>query len=225
MEEQNVPPLSDFPAEDYCFENKVIRKMELLILDSLEWKMGSVTPFAYLHYFFNKFCVESNSHVIVSTAAQHIMAFVKEVNLIDYRPSVIASASILAAFDATLTRTAMDLRLSVISSWGSIESEIERRKSKTPDTNSTSSTVVVLENPSLISSGAKRKLTFVNNFRVFTVQCIGVGARKVETKHKLKLKELKAKSIMMKLEIWREDIHGSLVSEYDHLLHMPLWET
>lgn len=48
--------------------------------------------------------------------------FCADVNLMDQRPSVIASAAILAAFDATLTRNAMDHRISVISSWGNIES-------------------------------------------------------------------------------------------------------
>lgn len=55
MEEQSVPLLSEYPIE-YRFENKVIKNMELLILSTLEWKMGLPTPFAYLHYFFTKFC-------------------------------------------------------------------------------------------------------------------------------------------------------------------------
>lgn len=40
----------------------------------------------------------------------------------DQRPSIIASAAILAASDATLTRKGMDLRISVISSCASLES-------------------------------------------------------------------------------------------------------
>jgi len=40
----------------------------------------------------------------------------------DQRPSIIAAAAVLAAFDATLTKKAMDLRISVISSWGNLES-------------------------------------------------------------------------------------------------------
>jgi cyclin D5 len=43
-------------------------------------------------------------------------------NLMNQRPSIIASASILAAYDSTLTKQEMDLRLSVISSWGNLES-------------------------------------------------------------------------------------------------------
>ncbi|XP_028787098.1 cyclin-D5-1-like [Neltuma alba] len=176
MEEQNVPTLSELPGKEYCFENKVIRKMELLILDSLGWKMGSVTPFAYLQYLVKKFSLESKPEAIISRAVGHIMAIVKDISLTDHRPSVIASAAILAASDATLTRHSVDLCLSSIS-WGSLESElvfscynlmqeIERRKIKTPDSNllsTHSSFTDVLENASVLSSGTKRKLTFLES--------------------------------------------------------------
>ncbi|KAK4260167.1 hypothetical protein QN277_003317 [Acacia crassicarpa] len=175
MEEQNVPTLSEFPGKEYHFEIKVIKKMELLILDSLGWKMGSVTPFAYLQYLVKKFSLQSKPEAIISRAIDHIMAIVKDISSIDQRPSVIASAALLAASDATLTRQSVDLCVSSIS-WGSLESElvfscynlmqeIERRKIKTPESNllSTHSTSAdVLENPSVLSSGTKRKLTFLD---------------------------------------------------------------
>ena len=72
-----MPPLSEYPIEEYRFENKVIKNMELLILATLDWKMGSATPFAYLHYFVSKFCPGSNSHAIITKAAEHIVAMVK----------------------------------------------------------------------------------------------------------------------------------------------------
>ncbi|XP_020230428.1 cyclin-D5-1 [Cajanus cajan] len=174
MEEQNVPPLSEYPIEEYRFENKVIKNMELMILSTLEWKMGSATPFAYLHYFVGKFCPGSKPQTIITKAIEHIVAMVKDVNLMDQRPSIIASASILAAFDATLTRNAMDFRISVISSWGNIESghvffcynliqEKKKSKVKTPCSNllsTPSGSTCVLENQSDTSTGAKRKLSF-----------------------------------------------------------------
>ncbi|XP_054808081.1 cyclin-D5-1-like isoform X2 [Prosopis cineraria] len=163
MEEQNVPTLSEFPGKEYCFENKVIRKMELLILDSLGWKMGSVTPFAYLQYLFNKFSLESKPEAIISSAVDHIMAIVKGINLIDQRPSIIASAAILAASDATLTRRGVELCEHVFSCYNLMQ-EIERRKVKTPPDSNLLSTPAsftdVLENASVLSSGTKRKLTF-----------------------------------------------------------------
>ncbi|KAL9327595.1 hypothetical protein ACSQ67_002598 [Phaseolus vulgaris] len=174
IEEQNVPVLSDYPMEEYRFENKVIKNMELMILSTLEWKMGSATPFAYLHYFVGKFCPGSRPQTIITKAIQHIVAMVKDVNLMDQRPSIIASAAILAASDATLTRKGMDLRISVISSCASLESgdvffcynliqEKRKNEVKTPCSNlmsTQSSSTCVLENPSDTCSGAKRKLSF-----------------------------------------------------------------
>ncbi|XP_061338917.1 cyclin-D5-1-like [Gastrolobium bilobum] len=174
MEEQKVPPLSEYPIAEYRFENKVIKNMELLILCTLEWKMGSATPFSYLHYFVSKFCPGSRPETIITKATEHIVAMVKDVNLMDQRPSIIASAAILAAFDATLTRKAMDLRISVISSWGNLESghvfscysliqEKRRNNVKTPSSillSTQTGSTCVLENPSETSFGAKRKLTF-----------------------------------------------------------------
>lgn len=77
MEECKVPTLSEFPVQDYDFESKVIQRMELLVLNTLEWKMGSITPFAYLHYFINKFCGESRPKGLVSSAVKLIMTITK----------------------------------------------------------------------------------------------------------------------------------------------------
>lgn len=43
-----------------------------------------------------------------------------EINLMDFRPSVIAFAAILAASDDQLTRNAMEIKMSVIPSLGSL---------------------------------------------------------------------------------------------------------
>ncbi|XP_019444922.1 PREDICTED: cyclin-D5-1-like isoform X2 [Lupinus angustifolius] len=177
MEEQNVPSLSEYPSEEYRFQNRVIKNMEIMILSTLEWKMGSVTPFPYLHYFVTKFCPGSRPETIITKAIDYIVALVKDINLMDQRPSIIASAAVLAAFDATLTRNAIDLMISAISSWGNIESghvfscynliqEKKRNKVKTPSSNlfSTHSTsTCVVENPFDTSSGTKRKHPFENS--------------------------------------------------------------
>lgn len=175
MEEQSVPPLSEYPIK-YRFENKVIKNMELLILSTLEWKMGLPTPFAYLHYFFTKFCNGSRSEIIITKATQHIVTLVKDFNLMNQRPSTIASASILAAFDSTLTKKEIDLRISLISSCGNLENEhvfscynviqekMRNKVNKTPSSDllstESNSTSVVVENKSNACAGVKRKLGY-----------------------------------------------------------------
>lgn len=62
MEECNVPELSKFQLEDcYFFQGKVIQKMELLVLTTLDWNMSIITPFSFLSYFIKKFGNVSNT--------------------------------------------------------------------------------------------------------------------------------------------------------------------
>lgn len=49
MEEYRAPALSEFRADDaYDFSSVSIRRMELLVLSTLGWRMGDVTPLDYL---------------------------------------------------------------------------------------------------------------------------------------------------------------------------------
>jgi hypothetical protein len=38
----------------HIFEAHMIKKMELLVLSTLEWQMNIVTPFLYIDYYFHK---------------------------------------------------------------------------------------------------------------------------------------------------------------------------
>ncbi|TYG95159.1 hypothetical protein ES288_A11G246100v1 [Gossypium darwinii] len=180
MEECSAPAFSEFPIQDYQFENKTIQKMELLVLTTLEWKMSSITPFAYLDYFIHKFYGEYRPKGLVSKIMQLIMSMIKEISLVDHRPSIIAAAAVLAAYDSRLTRKSIDLNVDFISFWGTLENEhifwsynmmqeIEMRKSKTPTSvissnysSVTYSSLDAIETSSAVSNGAgtKRKLTF-----------------------------------------------------------------
>ncbi|BBH05898.1 cyclin d5 [Prunus dulcis] len=165
MEECKVPALSEFQVQDYNFESKVIQRMELLVLNTLEWKLGSITPFAYLHYFINKFCAESRPKGLFSDAIRLIVAMAKEIDLIDTRPSIIAAAAVLAASDGQLTRKMLELKMSVVSFLQSQENyEMVERKDKTPPKFSISPSVLAIHSSSMDvlenSVGTKRRLTF-----------------------------------------------------------------
>ncbi|KAM7516451.1 hypothetical protein LguiA_006034 [Lonicera macranthoides] len=140
MEECKVPALSEYCVDDYAFESNAIQRMELFVLNTLEWKMGSITPFSYIHYFITKFCGDSRPKELVSKAIELILLITKEINLMDHRPSVIAAAAALAACDNQLTVKSME---SMISSFESLEKdqvftfynllqELEMGKSSTP---------------------------------------------------------------------------------------------
>ncbi|CAL0332748.1 unnamed protein product [Lupinus luteus] len=114
MEECNVPFLLEYQSEGYCFENKVIQRMELLVLTTLQWNMAIVTPLAFLPYFITKLCNETPPFNIFSTTMQLIFTLMKDVNLTDHRPSVVAAAATLVAVDQQLTIEAVKLKMSSI---------------------------------------------------------------------------------------------------------------
>ncbi|KAG5543646.1 hypothetical protein RHGRI_016410 [Rhododendron griersonianum] len=124
MEECRVPALAEFRVEEFNFGSKVIQRMELLVLNTLEWRMNSVTPFTYVHYFTKKL---SKAHTppknTMSKAVQVILAMMRDVNLMDHRPSVIAGAAALVALDRKLTKQTLELEIN--SSSPNVFSEIE----------------------------------------------------------------------------------------------------
>ncbi|KAJ8476879.1 hypothetical protein OPV22_020606 [Ensete ventricosum] len=115
MEELKIPALSEFRTEDYRFQTEAIQRMELLILSTLEWKMNMITPFSYLSYFASRF-LEHGSEALAWEAITLILASIEAINLVEYRPSVVAVAAILAASHERLTQKSVELKLSAISS-------------------------------------------------------------------------------------------------------------
>ncbi|KAL6955578.1 hypothetical protein U1Q18_005508 [Sarracenia purpurea var. burkii] len=124
MEECRVPALSEFSAEEYNFDGKVIQRMELLVLNILEWRMSSITPFSYIRYFVTKLCKEQSSPKnLISRTAQLIMAMIRDVDLMDNRASVIAAAATLVALDRKFTRQTVEIKINAFSPKGFLQIE------------------------------------------------------------------------------------------------------
>ncbi|KAM1174977.1 hypothetical protein FF1_027455 [Malus domestica] len=178
MEECKIPALSDYSVSDYDydFESKVIQRMELLVLNTLEWKLGTITPFDYLHYFINKFCADQlRPKELASNAIRLVVAMAKEIDLMDTRPSIIAAAAVLAASDGQLSRKILELKMNVISFLQSQDyeyiyscydfmQEIVERKDKTPAPKFSNSPLSIHSNSMEVLEtspiGTKRRLTF-----------------------------------------------------------------
>lgn len=56
MEEPEVPLLLDLQVSEprFVFEPKSIQRMELWVMKKLNWRLRSITPFDFLHYFIFK---------------------------------------------------------------------------------------------------------------------------------------------------------------------------
>ncbi|QHN94472.1 cyclin-D5-1 isoform X2 [Arachis ipaensis] len=114
MEECSVPELSVFQSKDYCFESKVIRRMEILVLTTLDWNMSIITPYDFLPYFITKFCNQPPPTTTFSKTMQLIFTTIKEVSIMDHKPSVVAAAATLVSLDQQLTIEAVELKISSI---------------------------------------------------------------------------------------------------------------
>ncbi|KAL0431498.1 UNVERIFIED_CONTAM: Cyclin-D5-1 [Sesamum radiatum] len=174
MEECRVRALTEYYVEGFKFQTNVIQRMELMVLNTLEWKMGSATPFAYLNYLVYKFCGESRHKEVRIRASEFILAVMEEINVVEHRPSIIAAAAVLAAYNYRLTKTTLENKIEAVPSWGSLEKEHvfscysllqEIPISKTPNT--TNSPNSLSADSSVVSrAGIKRRLTFDDSNQV-----------------------------------------------------------
>ncbi|KAI4384275.1 hypothetical protein MLD38_002452 [Melastoma candidum] len=97
MEEPLVPSLLDIQVEGakHVFEPRTIRRMELLVLAALDWRLRSITPLCFLSFF--AFKVDPTGTFVgylVSHATELILSNIQEISFLGYRPSSIAAAAL-----------------------------------------------------------------------------------------------------------------------------------
>lgn len=100
MEEPLVPSLLDLQVKGakFLFEPRTIRRMELLVLTVLDWRLRSVTPFSFVAFFALKLDA-SGTFVgfLISRAAEIILSNIREASFLEYWPSCIAASAVLCA--------------------------------------------------------------------------------------------------------------------------------
>ncbi|XP_047306915.1 cyclin-D3-2-like isoform X2 [Impatiens glandulifera] len=94
MEETQVPLLLDLQVEDikYMFEAKTIKRMELLVLSGLKWRMNPITPLLFLDHMVRRRSLGLKIHLqcqrlLVSVAADSRSVY--------FLPSILATATML----------------------------------------------------------------------------------------------------------------------------------
>uniref|UniRef100_A0A0A9HPL7 Cyclin-like domain-containing protein n=1 Tax=Arundo donax TaxID=35708 RepID=A0A0A9HPL7_ARUDO len=129
MEECRAPALSEFDAGGcYEFCPASIRRMELLVLSTLGWRMGAVTPFDYLPCFSSRLHQhDGGDHGgarVALKAIGFVFATAEAGSVLDHRPSTVAAAAILAAsYGPLLTKEELDSKMSYLSPSCLIEKE------------------------------------------------------------------------------------------------------
>ncbi|XP_022131425.1 cyclin-D3-2-like [Momordica charantia] len=103
VEETQVPLLLDLQVEDsrYVFEAKTIKKMELLVLSTLQWRMNPVTPLSFVDYISRR--LGFKDHVcweILRRCERTLLSVILESDFMSFLPSVMATATMLHVFKA-----------------------------------------------------------------------------------------------------------------------------
>lgn len=100
MEEPLVPSLLDLQVEGakFIFEPRTIQRMELIVLNALDWRLRSITPFSFIGFFAYKLdpsgtCID----FLISKATEIILSNIQEASFLEYWPSCVAVAAILCA--------------------------------------------------------------------------------------------------------------------------------
>ncbi|KAI4314406.1 hypothetical protein L6164_027319 [Bauhinia variegata] len=95
MEETRVPQSVDLQVGEpkFLFEAKTIQRMELLVLNTLRWRMLALTPCSFIDFFLRK--INNGQHPSessISRSIQLILSTIRGVDFLEFRPSEIAAA-------------------------------------------------------------------------------------------------------------------------------------
>ncbi|KAF8091198.1 hypothetical protein N665_0451s0011 [Sinapis alba] len=100
VEESEVPLLIDLQVGDpqFVFEAKSVQRMEVLVLNRLEWRLRAITPCSYIRYFLRKMskCDQEPSNTLISRSLQVIASKAKGIGFLEFRPSEVAAAVALS---------------------------------------------------------------------------------------------------------------------------------
>ncbi|KAL7130167.1 hypothetical protein ABFS83_13G115300 [Erythranthe nasuta] len=97
-------PISDLQREEgFEFESQSVRRMETILLSTLQWRMRSITPFSFLQYFISLIKTNDNddnsslTQCLNRRASDLIFNVQHEMELLEYKPSIISASALLCA--------------------------------------------------------------------------------------------------------------------------------
>lgn len=101
--------LSDVQNDgELMFDFRMVERMEFLILGALQWRMRSITPFAFIRFFVSLFKLKATSlhsndadhhhhQVLKDRATEIIFKAQIESKLLYFKPSIVAASALLCA--------------------------------------------------------------------------------------------------------------------------------
>ncbi|PNT08413.1 hypothetical protein POPTR_013G149000v4 [Populus trichocarpa] len=83
----------------FVLDTQTIQKMEVLILGALNWRMRSITPFSFISFFISLFKPKDPPlrQALKARASEIIFKAQNDINLLEFKPSLIAASALLYA--------------------------------------------------------------------------------------------------------------------------------
>ncbi|KAL2589183.1 hypothetical protein AAZV13_13G213600 [Glycine max] len=105
----------DMQKEGCYFKAQSIQRMELLILGALKWRMRSITPFSFLHFFISLAEIKDQSlkQTLKNRASEIIFNAQNGIKFLEYKPSTIAATSLIFASHELFPQQYSTLRASI----------------------------------------------------------------------------------------------------------------
>ncbi|KAK7412256.1 hypothetical protein VNO78_03707 [Psophocarpus tetragonolobus] len=105
----------DMQKEGCNFKAQSIQKMELLILGALKWRMRSITPFSFLHFFISLAEIKDQrlKQALKERASEIIFNAQIDNKFLVYKPSTIAATALIFASHALFPQQYSILRSSI----------------------------------------------------------------------------------------------------------------
>ncbi|KAK7272330.1 hypothetical protein RJT34_28854 [Clitoria ternatea] len=81
------------------FGTQTIQRMEALVLGALQWRMRSITPFSFIHFFSNLFRLKDPAliHVLKDRTSEIILKSQREIKVLEFKPSTVSASALLYA--------------------------------------------------------------------------------------------------------------------------------
>lgn len=113
MEETVVPVSLDLQIFEpsLLFDPKTVQRMELWVMGNLKWRLRSVTPFDFLHFFFSKLRLanaQPRGFNRVLSVSDLILCTTHVIDFLGFPPSAIAAAAVLCTAGISVDNNADD---------------------------------------------------------------------------------------------------------------------
>lgn len=129
VEETDVPLLLDLQVEEsrYVFEAKTIKRMEMLVLSNLQWRMNPVTPVSFLDHMIRRLGFKDYSvcFEILRRCESLFLSIISDSKLMCYLPSVLASATMLHVINGVDPSVAVDCQNQLLVALGIDKDKVE----------------------------------------------------------------------------------------------------